>query len=434
MLGWKADDFFVAVKTHLDSLDLDLLNEACKSFQHMTEVATQKLSLIDVNLSHQALKSVQRTSNLAAGKLIQLNTNHFDDVLTAVHQMVDNITLATWTIPNAFAVSMYILLFTGLVIILAACMLRIMRNLDKRANKVSASVQTLSTEITSLVNLGHQHLFAEAVYNWILLKYLQQCMHPAEYPVEAKPNETQYIVFHPSSDWHPSLFAYGTEGWSDEFMDEEKETHILRRTHLFNSPQKLATYLDDYANSQVTGDNQFLPLTYILLPSTNAYTLPFTLHVPQQFQYVRVVGQTDRNGKPYCGACIIGVDPSNVVDVDLLAEHKAPDYTPPSESAFDKRLYPLLGLVIALLWFGEQLSHLFDFLGGVACDWCGCLLWPYRVFIVHRSSLRVSSIGIKGTIKGRVDLERQLLFCRIANSYTISSSDELWETINRNTQ
>ncbi|KAG9715528.1 hypothetical protein KCU73_g15904, partial [Aureobasidium melanogenum] len=97
MLGWKADDFFVAVKQQLDSLDPDSIHETCKSFQRLMEAATQKLSLVDVDLSHQALKAIQRTSNVAAGKLTQLNVNHFQDVLTAVHQMVDNITLATWT-------------------------------------------------------------------------------------------------------------------------------------------------------------------------------------------------------------------------------------------------------------------------------------------------------------------------------------------------
>lgn len=74
---------------------------------------------------------------------------------------------------------------------------------------------------------------------------------------------------------------------------------------------------------------------YILLPSTDTYTLPITLRVSDAFKLVRVVGQTDRGGKPYCRACIIGVDPSDFVDVDLLAEHEAPDYAL-RESAFDK--------------------------------------------------------------------------------------------------
>lgn len=143
----------------------------------MKEVATQKLILIDVDLSHQALRSVQRTSNIVAGKLIQLNVNHFQGVLMALHQMVDDVTVATWTIPNTFAVFMYILLFTALVITLITCtMIRIMRNLNMRTNQTSASVQSLSTEITSLVTLGHQRLFAEAVYNLIVLQHMQQFM------------------------------------------------------------------------------------------------------------------------------------------------------------------------------------------------------------------------------------------------------------------
>ncbi|KAG9530359.1 hypothetical protein KCU93_g2639, partial [Aureobasidium melanogenum] len=375
MLGWKADDFFVAVKQQLDALGPDSLHEACKSFQRLMEAVTQKLSLVDVDLSHQALRAFQRTSNVAAGKLTQLNVNHFQDVLTAVHQMVDNITLATWTIPNAFAMFMCILLFMALMVTLAASMIRIMRNLDKRVQKASASLQTVSSEITSQGVLNHQRLFAEAVYNFIALQHMQQCMHPDEYPVEAKHNEAQYVVFHPSNDWHPSFFAYGTGKWSGDFMDEGND-HILKKVRLFSSPQKLARYLNDYANAQATENPKALPLMYILLPSADTYTLPFTLHIPQQLQHVRVVGQTDRSGKPYCRACITGVKPSDVIDVDLLAEHEAPDYAPRG-STFDKRLYPLLWLVIAILWFKQQLGRLFGLLGDVAWDWCGCLLWPY---------------------------------------------------------
>lgn len=88
---------------------------------------------------------------------------------------------------------------------------------------------------------------------------------------------------------------------------------------------------------------------YILLPSTHPYKLPILLRVSNAIKPVRVVGQTNRSGKPYCRACLSGVDPSAVVDVNLLAEFEAPDYAL-RESAFDRRIYPLLWLVIVLLW------------------------------------------------------------------------------------
>ncbi|KAH0136225.1 hypothetical protein KCU67_g16109, partial [Aureobasidium melanogenum] len=158
-------------------------------------------------------------------------------------------------------------------------------------------------------------------------------------------------------------------------MDEGND-HILKKVRLFSSPQKLARYLDDYANPQATENPKALPLMYILLPSATIYTLPFTLHIPQQLRHVRIVGQTDRSGKPYCRACIIGVDPSDVIDIVLLAEHEAPDYAPRG-SAFDKRLYPLLCLIMAILWFEEKFRQLCGLPGCVMWDWCGCLLWPY---------------------------------------------------------
>ncbi|KAG9952076.1 hypothetical protein KCU85_g2383, partial [Aureobasidium melanogenum] len=321
MLGWKADDFFIAVNKQLNSLDPETIHEACKSFQHMTEVASQSLL-------------------------------------------------------KAFEMFTLILLFTVFAISLATfAMTRIMRNLNKHVQKVSASLQILNTNITSQGVLNHQRLFAEAVYNFIVLQHVQQCMHPDEYPAEVNSDEAQYLVFHPSNDWHPSFFAYGTGKWTGSFM-HEGNNHILKKVRLFSSAQKLAKYLDDHANSQVNKSPETLPFTYILLPSTTTYTLPFTLYLPQHFQHVRVVGQTDRAGKPYCRACITGVNPSDIVDVDLLAEHEAPEYLP-RRSTFDKRLYPLLCLIIVVLWFEEMFRQLFGLLGEIVWDRCGRLLWPY---------------------------------------------------------
>jgi hypothetical protein len=161
-----------------------------------------------------------------------------------------------------------------------------------------------------------------------------------------------------------NLFAQGTGDW-EKLLGEHQDGLLLKSVRLFNNSGKLAAYLHDYDKcGALKKSHNTCSVTHILLPSTHTYTLPFTLRVPQWLHPVRVVRQIDRNGKPYCRARIIGVDPSDVVDVDLLPEHKAPD-DKPSRSALDKRLYPVIWLVVAALWSKYMLGVVFDFTGDV---------------------------------------------------------------------
>ncbi|CAD0086919.1 unnamed protein product [Aureobasidium vineae] len=375
MLGWRAEEFFVAVRQHLDTLgprgleelrfnlakaaanvisvferlNNEHLGRILENIQHMTAAIAKDFQQLDISLFHEASKAVQHTSNIAAQELTKLHINGLQNILKAFQQIADNIVLVTQTLPKTVDTFKHVLLFTVMVVTLATwTIIRSLRNLDKHTDKISIKVQALSTELTTHENLSYQRQFAEAVYNLMMLKVTEQYMYPDEHPVKVSPIESQYVLFHPSSDWHASFFAHGTSVWSDQFWDEGKEGRIFNRVRLFNNPEKLATYLHDFENPQLTGKRQVLPLTYILLPSTHSYTLPFTLRIPKQLQAVKVVGQTDRSGKPYCRACIIGVDPSDAVDVDLLAEHEAPDYMSQG-SAPEKRVYPILWLLIAAL-------------------------------------------------------------------------------------
>jgi hypothetical protein len=191
-------------------------------------------------------------------------------------------------------------------------------------------------------------------------------MYPDKYPVKNDPSVARYIVFHPASDWHANFFALDSQGWRDSFYSSINDTEEVNSASLFNNSERLAVHLRGHDRPE--GLDEVDPtrsVTHILLPSTHTYTLPFTLRIPKQLHPVRVVGQTDRNGKPYCRACIIGVDPSHVVDVDLLSEHEAPDCAM-RRSAPDKRLYPILWLFIAALWSKHMLGEVVDFAGDIA--------------------------------------------------------------------
>ena len=389
MLGWKADEFFYTFKQHLDSIGPHGMDElriilakaaanVSDVFQRMNndnlneilenlKVMTKTLQQLDVNIFREAFKSFQRTSNIAAHKLAKLDNNHIQDTLKPVQQIANSIVLTTQNIPKALDAFKYTLLLTGLMIVLVTwTFIYLMENLDKRTDKISADMQALSTEITLKGNLSHQREFTEGVYNFIQQKHAEQLLYPDNYPSENYGFQARYTVFHPASDWHGNLFALVSKGWSDEFFEGDQEDCILDRLRLFNNAQKFATYLREYGTSEsIKKTDQTPSVTHILLPSAHTYTLPFTLRIPQELHPVRIVGQTDRNGKPYCRACIVGVDLSDVVDVDLMSEHEAPDYVP-SRSVTDKRLYPILWLIIAALWLKMVLGEVVDLVGDVA--------------------------------------------------------------------
>lgn len=391
MLGWKVDEFFSTFKQHLDSIGprgMDelrmILAKAAANvsdvFQRMNKdhlnhiledlkVITKNLQQLDVNIFQEAFKSFQRTSNIAAHKLTKLDVNHLQDTLKPFQQIANSIALTTQNIPKTLDAFKYTLLFTLLMAgLITWTFIHFMENLDKRINKMSVNMQALSTELSVQGTLQHQRDFAEAVYNLIQQKRAEQILYPDDYPVKNYPFEAQYVIFHPASDWHASLFALASKGWCDEFFEGDQKYCVLDCVRLFNNSEKFATYLRDYGKSGVIEkiDNT-RSVTHVLLPSTQTYTLPFTLRIPQELHPVRIVGQTDRNGKPYCRACVTGVDSSDIVDIDLMSEHEAPDYTP-SRSVTDKRLYPILWLIIAALWLKMVLGEVVDFVGDVARD------------------------------------------------------------------
>lgn len=186
-------------------------------------------------------------------------------------------------------------------------------------------------------------------------------LHPNDFPVTNDPSKARYIVFHPASDWRTRFSSLQSGEWCDKFFESNPVQHFLNRITLFNNPEKFAAHLRDYDKSEaIEGTNNTRSVTHVLLPSAHTYTLPFILRIPQGLQPVRIVGQTDRNGKPYCRACITGVDPADVVEVELLSEHEDANYMPTS-SALDKRIYPLLWLIIAALWSKDVLGKVVNF-------------------------------------------------------------------------
>jgi len=389
MLGWKADEFFSTFKQHLDALgphgmdELRIIfakaaanvsdvfqrlnNEHLDQILENLRVLTRNLQQLDVNIFHEAFKSFQHTNNIASDKLTKLDINHLQETLKPFQQIANSIALTTQNIPKTLDAFKYTLLFTGLMVGLVTwTLICFMENLDKRTDRLSANMQALSTEITVQGNLHHQREFAEAVYSLVQQKRAEQILYPDNYPTTNYTFQSRYTIFHPASDWHGNLFALASKGWCDEYLEADHEECILDRLRLFNNPEKFTTYLREYGTSEVIKNTDHtLSVTHILLPSAHPYTLQFTLRVPEKLHPVRVVGQTDRNGKPYCRACIIAVDLSDIVDIELLPEHEAADYVP-SKSATDKRLYPILWLIIAALWLKMVLGAVVDFVGDVA--------------------------------------------------------------------
>ena len=335
MLGWKADDFFVAVKQHLDSirpgsfgelcmvfgraaahvmhvferlnndqlsqvlenihrisgvvsrevqhLDIDRFHETLKVIKKMTGIAVKELEQFNVDHTRETFKSFQHTTDVATRKLAQVNVNRLHDTLKAAQRMAENITLAVQTVPNVLSMFVLILLFVGFVIALGTmAFIRTLRNLDKRADKISKDMQALSTTSTIQGNLNHQRQFAESVYKFIQFRDRLGDLAPDDRPIQSAGQDDQYIVYHPSSDWHATFFAKATEGWSQDFFDECKEELLLKRVRLFI----FSTTLKHLQHTSVTSMDSILAQPY-----TSCFRQPTRTTSPLLCTYLRQLGQ-----------------------------------------------------------------------------------------------------------------------------------------------
>ncbi|KAI5249464.1 hypothetical protein E4T43_00856 [Aureobasidium subglaciale] len=392
MLGWKADDFFVAVKQHLDAirpgslgeisfvfgepvvrmmlvlerlnsekldyilentqhmteaasktlqqLDLGLLNESFSTLQHAFDVAIQKFGQIEVHHIHDTLEVSQSMVETVRKHLQQLDVNQLHEGVRTFQKLTDNIVPSLHTFVRLFDVFMVISLLCGVLSVLTIiAIIYFLRSMSKHINDLSDSTQIVSNAASMQGTLNHQRHFAEGVYNLIELKDRQQYIYPNVWPILGS-TDYCYLVYHPASDWHPSFFAGAYDNWNDDSNFKYEQDTLIRRVHLVNNPTALLGYLQNIEMPEsIEYPEDPGKVVHILLPSTHAYTVPFTIRVPERLRPVRVV--------------------------DLLQEHEAPDYTP-SQPDFNVWFYPIVWFLVAGLWIGEKVGQIFDQIRDVA--------------------------------------------------------------------
>lgn len=160
------------VATHkLTQLDINHLHDTLKAVQLMVTTMTENVQHLDVKGFNEVLKSIQGASNAMVHKLAHSNISRPLDTFEAVQQITNNVNLATQTLPKAINAFKYTLLLTGLMILLVTwTFVRIVRNLNKLTDKISADLQAHAIEAVIGGNLYQQHQFAEAVYDFVQLK------------------------------------------------------------------------------------------------------------------------------------------------------------------------------------------------------------------------------------------------------------------------
>ncbi|KAI5272885.1 hypothetical protein E4T47_03945 [Aureobasidium subglaciale] len=347
MLGWKADDFFVAVKQHLDAirpgslgeisfvfgepvvrmmlvlerlnsekldyilentqhmteaasktlqqLDLGLLNESFSTLQHAFDVAIQKFGQIEVHHIHDTLEVSQSMVETVRKHLQQLDVNQLHEGVRTFQKLTDNIVPSLHTFVRLFDVFMVISLLCGVLSVLTIiAIIYFLRSMSKHINDLSDSTQIVSNAASMQGTLNHQRHFAEGVF-----------------------------------------FAGAYDNWNDDSNFKYEQDTLIRRVHLVNNPTALLGYLQNIEMPEsIEYPDDPGKVVHILLPSTHAYTVPFTIRVPERLRPVRV-------------------------------EHEAPDYTP-SQPDFNVWFYPIVWFLVAGLWIGEKVGQIFDQIRDVA--------------------------------------------------------------------
>lgn len=88
---------------------------------------------------------------------------------------------------------------------------------------------------------------------------------------------------------------------------------------------------------------------HILLPSAHKYDLTNAIHIPRALLPLRIWGQTDHTGTPYCRARITGLDESDIIDVGSLPETDAQNPLDVTQLVFDLLIDALIHLMLYLV-------------------------------------------------------------------------------------
>lgn len=156
ILGRKADDFFVAVKQHLDNIKPGRLDSSLDAFQ---QAAT---TLVDLS-----------------GDLKGQDLAHL--------------------IYNAKATLLFTQIYIVLAIVVGALLIR---RLGRFIHHVRKSLRNLSDVTEIQKNIHYQTQFAGAVHRFIAYQHV---LHNKEHLSD--PQDAVYFVYHPGNDWHASFHA-----------------------------------------------------------------------------------------------------------------------------------------------------------------------------------------------------------------------------------
>ncbi|KAI5272886.1 hypothetical protein E4T47_03946 [Aureobasidium subglaciale] len=156
ILGRKADDFFVAVKQHLDNIQPGRVDSSLDAFQ-------------------QAAKTLVDLSGGLEGQ----------DIAHLIY--------------NAKATLLFTQIYIVLAIVVGALLIR---RLGRFIHHVRKSLRNLSDVTEVQKNIHYQTQFGGAVRRFI--EY-QHVLHEKQHSTD--PQDAVYYVYHPGSDWHASFHA-----------------------------------------------------------------------------------------------------------------------------------------------------------------------------------------------------------------------------------
>lgn len=262
LLGKNAEDLLKTLKHHLDHLQPDRLDSTLTTFQ---TTATTLLTL---------------TGDLTASDIAQL-----------VQKIKST------------------LFFTQVLILVSIILgIYLTRKLTRYGFGIYKSLRVSSAASEVQKNLDYQVRFAESVHRFI--EY-QDKLHKSDSAIKpiirrfgpwvAAAKEQWIYVYHPGSDWHAAFY--------------ETSCRVANFKGIADSLPALMEQIRELRERQK--DDEW-PVVHILLPSAHSYELPTELDFPAELRPVRVTGQKDCHGRPYCRGVIRGVAEGAVVDVEVL--------------------------------------------------------------------------------------------------------------------
>ena len=304
-----------ALAAQIEQLNVDEATQLMQVLNNMAGFVLVKFFKLDVEQSNMTFDFIRHAIVEPAGQdALRPNTtlHHLTNPIAQLER-----TISFQRLTNVVSVAQISILFSSITIVgIYVAGGLIFSKFAHHLRKISERVEAHNEAVEIQTNVELQSRFHRIVHNFINLhvtKRSRRGVSQHESPFQKELDEPctaasghRFFIYHPASDWHGAFNATKTS-----------LTDSNVATSLYTDFEELLA--DVYFYRALNNSKN---VVHILLPAVHHYTISEPVHIEPELRPLRICGQKDCYGLPYCRANITGLDISDIEDIEQL--HQTP--------------------------------------------------------------------------------------------------------------